>query len=97
MQPQRSATQWRETFDKFDRSGMTQENFCQREGLARATFYQWRRKLRDSSLTTLPGTFVEVCLPSQSEPDQASRNALAEELVVELPFGVVLRFRGFKA
>jgi hypothetical protein len=97
MQPRRSAAQWRKIFDKFDRSGMTQEHFCQREGFARATFCRWQRKLKASSLATRPATFVEVCLASQSEPDQAPRNEPAEEVVVELPFGVVLRFRGFRA
>ena len=97
MQPRRSAAQWRKIFDKFDRSGMTQENFCRREGLAPATFCQRRQKLRASTLATIPATFVEVCLPSQSHSEQASRNEQAEEVIVELPFGVILRFRGFKA
>ena len=97
MQPRRSVAQWRKIFDKFDRSGMTQEQFCQREGVALATFSLWRRKLRASGLATIPPSFVEVCLPSQSEPVHAPLGDRMEEVVVELPFGVVLRFRGFKS
>ena len=97
MQPRRSPAQWRSIFDKFDRSGVTQEHFCQREGLALATFSLWRRKLRASSLATIPATFVEVCLPSHAEPAQAPRDEPVQEVIVELPFGVVLKFRGFKA
>ena len=97
MQPRQSTAQWRKIFDKFNRSGMTQESFCQGEGLSRSTFCRWQRKLEASSLATRPPTFVEVCLPSQSEPDRVSLNEPAGEVVVELPFGVVLRFRGFKA
>ena len=97
MQTRRSADQWRKLIDKFERSGMTQDHFCRREGLATATFSEWRRKLSASSLATIPASFVEVCLPNTPAPIDSPQPGSVAEVVVELPFGVVLRLRGFKA
>lgn len=96
MRPRRTEQQWRKTLDKFDRSGLTQEQFCQREGLAPATFANWRRKIRATSLAPVQASFVEVCIPAQPTP-LSQHGPEADELVVELPYGVVLRFRGMRA
>lgn len=96
MRPRRTENQWRKTFDKFDRSGLTQEQFCQREDLAVATFSSWRRKLRAVGLATIPAGFVEVCLPSQTPLAEPAAQDQVAELVVELPYGVLLRFRGMR-
>ena len=93
MRPRRTEAQWKRTFEKYGRSGLTQEEFCDREGLALATFATWRRKLHAANLATIPAGFVEVCIPDQAPPTQG----FAGELVVELPYGVTLRFRGLGA
>jgi transposase len=36
---------WRAHIDKFEKSRETVAAFCTRHGLARPTFYQWRRRL----------------------------------------------------
>lgn len=97
MRPRRTEQQWRKIFDKFDRSGLTQEQFCHREDLALATFANWRRKIRATSMAPVPASFVEVCIPTQSpmvQPEGCFPQS--DELVVELPYGVVLRFRGVR-
>ena len=96
MRPRLSESQWRRIFDQFDRSGLTQEAFCHREDLAHATFANWRRKLRAAGLAPIQGGFVELCIPGKPRAAEPLRNPDGE-LVVELPFGVVLRFRGVRA
>ncbi len=41
----------------------------------------------------MPAGFVEVCIPEQAPP---AAQDFAGELVVELPYGVILRFRGMR-
>lgn len=36
---------WRERLRRFDRSGLTVLEFCEREGVSTASFYAWRRRL----------------------------------------------------
>lgn len=94
MRPRQSEAQWKRTFEKYDRSGLTQEQFCDQEGVALATFATWRRKLHAAKLATIPAGFLEVCIPDQAP---ARAQDFAGELVVELPYGVTLRFRGLGA
>lgn len=44
---------WRRRLRSFDREQATVEEFCWREGVSVAAFYQWRRKLTDA---TCPST-----------------------------------------
>jgi hypothetical protein len=44
---------WRRRLRAFDRGTATVEEFCWREGVSVAAFYQWRRKLADA---TCPST-----------------------------------------
>ena len=41
----RSPDQWREIFDRFERSGQTREQFCAEQGLGLSTFSRWRMRL----------------------------------------------------
>ena len=88
---------WAGLVAKFSESGVSREVFCREQGVALSTFENWRRKLKAAAAagTDLPARFVEVCLPDPA--DGEFRHVVAErssELVVELPFGVVLRFYG---
>lgn len=90
MQPRRSEQEWRDIVARFERSGKTREEFCGAEGLVISTLDAWRRKLRATA--PVPARFVEFAIPDGSAP--ATVADPAGELVVELPFGVTLRFRG---
>ena len=41
----RTAAQWRELVERFERSGQTRGKFCAAHGLALSTLDLWRRKL----------------------------------------------------
>jgi len=99
MRRRRTAEQWRRLFVEFDRSGQTQERFCAKRRVALATFAAWRRKLRATDLAPVGEVsgFVEVCLPGMPQPAAAVSSQIEPDLVVELPYGVVLKFRGVQA
>lgn len=82
----RSEHQWREILDRFASSGLTQEQFCTREGLALSTFYSWRAKLQLSTESAVPhvADFVEVTPTCSSS---------SFDIELALPGGVVLRMR----
>ena len=37
---------WRDRFSRFDGSGTTVKQFCQKEGVSEAAYYQWRKRLK---------------------------------------------------
>ena len=37
---------WRDRLSRFDGSGTTVKQFCQKEGVSEAAFYQWRKRLK---------------------------------------------------
>ena len=96
MRSRRSESQWRAILNKYERSGLSQDQFCKREGLPLTTFGLWRRKLRAASLAPQPASFIEVCIPENVEVTDVQVSQAKPDLVVELPYGVVLRFHGVK-
>jgi hypothetical protein len=78
----RDVAEWREVLERFERSGLSRQAFCRREGIARTSLENWQRKLRSGAV---PG-FVELTSP-QGKPEGWA-------VEVELPNGVVLRVRG---
>ena len=41
----RSRSEWREIFDRFEASGLSQTEFCRRESIAKGTFSRWMKVL----------------------------------------------------
>ena len=39
---------WHDRLARFDRSDLTVKQFCRREGVSDAAFYQWRKRLKNS-------------------------------------------------
>jgi len=80
------ARDWRARLDRFDQSDLTIAEFCQLEGYSTASFYQWRRKLKDSRAPA----FLPVDLADDliDPPAQAAlRIELPGGAVVNLPVG----------
>ena len=77
-------SQWRKRFQRFGRSKLTVAEFCRRERVSVPSFYQWRRKLADSSSSGRPPRSTERArfIPVQVAP--------AIGLQVEFPNGVRL-------
>jgi hypothetical protein len=75
---------WQQRLERFRASGLTVPAFCDREGIAPASFYAWRRRLRHDP--TPPATDATRLVPVRLVAAPASAPV---ELV--LPSGVVLR------
>ena len=45
----RDANAWRLVMSRFEESGLRVPQFCEREGIGAASFYQWRSRLGSSS------------------------------------------------
>ena len=88
---------WQRWLVKWERSGLTQAEFCRRHGLKGMNFGWWKGKLREpeESLGPIlrrrggrsPAEFVELAVPVSSPVP--SRCSWGYELV--LPRGVVIR------
>jgi len=83
----RTGAEWRKILEAFAASGLSASAFCQREGLSRAAFTRWRRRLQEAP--SARGAFVELPLPASAE-----RTPLAAgELELVLPGGATLRWK----
>jgi hypothetical protein len=80
------ARQWQQRLERFEQSELTTAQFCQLEGYSTASFYQWRRKLRDSPPLKDPA-FIPVNVDSRLIDPHAGRMNQ-----IDLPGGAVIRF-----
>ena len=97
---------WRQRLQRFDPAGMTVAQFCQLEGVSQASFYKWKKKLRELSQQPSPRptqpevSFVPLRLSAAAEnrvdvaTDHAEHLSVAPPLAsttIELPGGVRIR------
>lgn len=96
----RSPAEWRELLSSYERSGLSQQAFCDRHGLALSTFCKWRRSLGGSVTPTAAPVFAEL----EVAPAAAMSDGMPVEPIepptghgwdVELALGegIVLRIR----
>ncbi len=81
----RSATEWQDILDRFNRSGLKVRKFCQQESIGEGSFHRWRAKLQAKKRPT--NDFVEVTPAPAAAPAFWS-------VEVELPDGRMLRIHG---
>lgn len=79
----RNSRQWREILDAFDRSDLSQAEFCRRRGLVLATFRYHHARAVARPVPPQPTRVIELF----AEPAPASGEALRLEL--DLPLGSV--------
>jgi hypothetical protein len=79
----RSGAEWREVLDRQNASGLSAEEFCEREGIRLGSFARWRHKLGTGRVAR---EFVSV------RPMAPATTAPAWTLEVILPNGCRLRF-----
>ena len=82
----RSSSEWKSIQCRFEESGLSQVEFCRREGLSLRNFNRWRQRLRGRPELS---RFVELGPPSEDESEEKSW-----ELEILLPGGARLHFRG---
>ena len=79
------AAYWREVIDEHESSGLSVAEFCEWQEVSTASFYQWRKRLRNSITAETP-MFVPV-----SVVDESSVPPVAAMVEIALPNGCVVR------
>lgn len=86
----KSHPNWATLIKRWAGSGLSQKEFCRREGIYYRNFLKARRCYTDEvSIKDSKADSLTDFIPVSIEPPQA-----APEIEVELPMGVVIRFRG---
>jgi hypothetical protein len=67
---ERKAQQWRLRINEWQRSGLSVQAFCAQRGLARPSFYAWRRTLEQRAVAK--AAFVPVQVVADAAPLQAT-------------------------
>ena len=87
----RSASDWQSILARYERSDLSQRDFCRSEGVALASFLRWRQRLGMQSVRRAASTpdvprddFVELAMPHA---------APSWSIEIELPGGCILRLR----
>jgi transposase-like protein len=75
---------WRQAVARRERSGLSVQEFCGREGLSEASFYSWRRELarRERATCSSQATFLPIQVTPQVST--AIEIVLAEGIVVRV-------------
>ncbi len=79
---------WRERLERFVKSGMKVKQFCVGEGVSAASFYDWRRKLEESSAGR---DGQEDCDLEPSHPSGRTNRVFAPIVVSPVPTSVSIR------
>lgn len=92
----RSAAQWQQIFKQFEFSGLSQQAFCEHQGIALSTFCKWRQQLFGESISPAPSLdrnealftplSIEDCVPAQA-------NTASWDIELQLGGGCILRIR----
>ena len=72
---ERALKRWTDLLNNFEHSGLTQAEFIRREGLPKASFYTWHRRLRPSNIATPPAFAIATPPPSPKSALPAQRTA----------------------
>lgn len=93
----RTPAQWRELIERQAVSGLSQEAFCDREGLGRSTFTRWKSRLESkiASGTEVPAASLFAELTAADAPPKAARghSGTGWDIELELGDGLCLRIR----
>ena len=84
----RTAAQWQELVERFERTGQTRGRFCAAHGLTLSTFDLWRRKLRATPAAVNEeqpeALFVELTNPTQTQLNRTALLALIEGVDIKI-------------
>jgi transposase-like protein len=66
----RSESAWREIVQRQEQSGLTVQDFCEREGLKAASLYGWRVRLRQGPAAKRSSRQLSTKAPAKKPSDQ---------------------------
>jgi transposase-like protein len=87
-----NAQAWADRLDRYEPLATTVAQFCRAESVSPASYYYWRRKIRENQLgsadrpTKSLARFIPVALSASATPKPPS------VMAVDLPGGIRIRF-----
>ena len=84
----RSQSEWQQIIADYERSGLTQEVFCEQAQIPKSSFYKWRKRLGTQSAVDKPAQFID--LNALVKPKDKTR----WEIDLDLGNGMRLSLRG---
>jgi transposase-like protein len=69
--------QWTECLERYQKSGQTVARFCQNEGIAEASFYQWKKKLAGQPSASKARLIADSAREHVQPPQQQGESTLA--------------------
>ena len=82
---------WRDRLARFDGSGTSVKQFCQKEGVSEAAFYQWRKRLKGDRRRRKATDEPSRTRANATEPFVPVTVATTPFAEVEFPNGVRVR------
>jgi transposase-like protein len=90
---------WRRRWERYEGSSVTVAEFCRREGVSQATFYQWRKRLAPGATAAEPAvTSGAAAVRGRTAVPHSGQAAFVELALapaavveIELPNGVRVR------
>jgi transposase-like protein len=84
----RPQSEWQRIIDDYQRSGLTQEAFCEQASIPKSSFYKWRKRLETPAVADEPAQFLDLnTLVKSKEPPRW-------EIELDLGNGMRLSLRG---
>jgi len=85
----RSEREWKQIIDEHGQSGQSVKAYCERKAIGVASFYQWRRRFRDSKSLKKPskGAFIEM---GQIQSPGSASDASSWTITLDLGDGLKL-------
>ena len=56
----RPQSEWQQIISDYERSGLTQEVFCEQAQIPKSSFYKWRKRLGTQSAVDEPTQFIDL-------------------------------------
>jgi hypothetical protein len=56
----RPPSEWQQIIADYERSGLTQEVFCEQAQIPKSSFYKWRKRLGAQSAVDEPAQFIDL-------------------------------------
>ena len=89
----RSRAQWQRLIERAERSPLSTAAFCRAESISTASFYLWRRRLREAIEATSPVQATAAPFLDLGVVDTDASPTRGWDLELDLGVGVVLRLR----
>ena len=91
MNAKRTIQEVRDIVDKYNKSGLSKNEFCAKNKLSPITFYKWLRKTNNLKKNL---NFVPVSIKSSKDEDIQEKIKEKEKIILKTTSGISIEFSG---